>query len=390
MANTLNLNALSEFIHAARDQVARELVGFIPSIMVNGGVERVSLGGTVESLRSVKPTLNTSYTPAMTIPAGDDLTLTTDQMTIGQVANVKIPWTGESALKLRNTGQGRTAITNTFAQAIRTMVNAIEARAGLTIKNGASRATGTAGTTPFASNHHSINDIRKILTDNGCPFDGQNSLIINSTAGVNLRNLTQLTKANEAGSVAPIRQGTLLDISGLMIKESAGVASHTKGTAASATTSNAGFAAGATSIALASAGTGTFVAGDAVTFATENAGISYVLKSGDTDVSDGGTLVLNQPGLVNAITTATRAITLAANYTANVAFHRSAIELAMRPPAMPDEGDAAEDRMTIYDEVSGLVFDIAIYKGYGMVMYDITCFYEVKVWKPEFVATLLG
>jgi hypothetical protein len=94
--------------------------------------------------------------------------------------------------------------------------------------------------------------------------------------------------------------------------------------------------------------------------------------------------------LVNAIATSARAITLAANYTGNVAFHRSAIELAMRPPAMPDEGDAAEDRMTVYDEVSGLVFDIALYKGYGMVMYDITCFYEVKVWKPEFVATLLG
>lgn len=390
MSNTLNLSSLSEFIYAARDQVARELVGFIPSVTVNSGSERVSLGGTVQSLRTVKPTLNTSYTPAMSIPAGDDLTPGVDELTISQVANVKIPWTGESALKLRNTGQGRTAITNTFAQAIRTMVNAIEARAGVVIKNGSSRAVGTAGTTPFASNHNIINSLRQVLTDNGCPFDGRNTLVINSTAGTNMRNLTQLTKANESGTSDPLRRGTLLDVSGFMIKESAGVANHTKGTAASATTSNAGFAAGATSLALAAVGTGTILSGDVINIASENNGINYVVKTGDADVSDGGTIVLNQPGLVLPITTSARAITVGNNYAANAAFHSTAIELVMRPPAMPEEGDAAADRMTIYDEVSQLVFDIAVYKGYGMVMYDITCFYEVKVWKPEFVATLLG
>lgn len=390
MSDTLNLSALSEFVYAARDQVARELVGFLPSIMINSGSEAVSLGGTVQSLRSVQPVLNTSHTPSMTIPSGDDMTPGVDEMKITQVANVKIPWTGESALKLRNTGQGRTAITNTFAQAIRTMVNAIEARAGVVAKNGASRATGTAGTTPFGSNHNALNDLRKILSDNGCPFDGQNTFVINSTAGVNLRNLTQLSKANESGSDILIRQGTLLDISGFMVKESAGVATHTKGTAASSTTSNAGFAKGATSLALAAAGTGTILAGDVITIASENAGINYVVGTGDADVSTGGTIVLNQPGLLNAIATSARAITVGNNYAANVGFHKSAIEVAMRPPAMPDGGDAAADRMTIFDDKSGLTFEIALYKGYGMVMYDITCYYEVKVWKPEFVATLMG
>jgi hypothetical protein len=391
MANILSLAALSEFIYAARDQVAREQVGFLPSVTINSGSQAVSLGGTVQSLRTVKPTLNTSYTPAMTIPAGDDLTPGVEEMTIGQVANVKIPWTGESALKLRNTGQGRVALTNTFAQALRTMTNAIEAHVGTVIKNGSSRAVGTAGTPPFGSDHKIINSLRQILTDNGTPFDGQNALVINSTAGVNLRNLSNLTKANEIGSTDPMRQGTILDISGFAIKESAGVASHTKGTNASAATTSAdGFAAGSTTIATAAAGTGTIVTGDAINIATENNGINYIVKTGNADVSAAGSIVINQPGLKFAIGTTARAISLAASYTGNVGFHRTAVELAMRPPALPDEGDAADDRMTIFDEVSGLVFEIALYKGYGMVMYDITCFYQAKVWKPEFVATLLG
>jgi hypothetical protein len=33
---------------------------------------------------------------------------------------------------------------------------------------------------------------------------------------------------------------------------------------------------------------------------------------------------------------------------------------------------------------------MALYKGYGKSMLDITTFYGAKVWKPDFVATLLG
>ena len=390
MANTLDLSALTEVIYAARDQVAREQVGFLTSVNVNGGSEAVSLGGTVESLRTVQPQINSSYTPAMTIPAGDDIAPQKEEMTISQVANAKIPWTGESALKLNNTGRGRQTLQDTFARAIRGMVNQIESHVGVTVKNGSSRAVGTAGTTPFASNHNIINSLKQVLDDNGCA-QGERSLVINSNAGVNLRNLTQLTKANEAGSSDPLRRGTLLDVSGFMIKESAGVAAHTKGTlGGSPTSAAAGFTLGATDILLtASVGTGSIVPGDVLSIANDTTN-SYVVKTGVADASTAATLVLNRPGLRKATGASTRALSLAANYTANVAFHRTAVELVMRPPAMPDGGDAAADRMTLFDPDSGLTFEIALYKGYGMVLYDITCFYEAKVWNPEFVATLLG
>lgn len=388
MANTLNISSLTENIFRARDKVARELTGFIGSVMINSGSDGVSIGGTVTSLRTAQPQLNTSYTPSMTIPAGDDNTVTADSMQLAQVANVKIPFTGENAKQLENTA-GQAVIDDLFAQAIRTAVNAMETHVGTVAKNGASRATGTAGTTPFATNHNAVNAVRQILVDNGCGFDGQVSLVMNTLAGTNIRNLSNLYKVSESGNSDLLRQGTLQDISGIMLKESAGVATHTKGTlAGSPTSAAAGFLAGDTSIALTAAGTGTIVAGDALSLATDSN--VYIVKSGDADVSNGGTVVLNAPGLRQATGASARALTLAANYSANVALHKSAIELAMRPPAQPSGGDAAVDRMTVSDDKTGLVFEVALYKGYGMVMFDITVFYQAKVWKPEFVATLMG
>jgi hypothetical protein len=388
MANTITLTNLTEVIYKSRDLVAAEAVGFTTSALINAdGSERVSLNGTVRSIRTSQPTLNTSYTPAMTIPAADDVTVTTDSVSIGQVANVRIPLTGDALLQLQNCQSREDYTSNIIAQALRKIRNAIEAHCGTVVKNGASRATGTAGTTPFASNHNSINAVRQILKDNGCPVeDGTVSLIINTAAGTNLRNLSNLYKVNEAGSSELLRRGVLQDISGILIKESAGVASHTKGTGASYLTNSASLATDTVDVPL-DTGSGTVVVGDHVTFASgAGSGRSYIVQTG---IAAAGTIVLNQPGLRGAIPD-NNALTIGNDYTANVAFHRSAVELIMRPPAMPDGGDAARERMTVFDPVSGMVFEVALYAGYGMNMLDITTMYQAKVWKPEFVATLLG
>ncbi len=390
MANTITISALTELLYQARDTVAREVVGFIPSVTVNSGSEAVSLGGTVSSIVTAQPTLNTSHTPAMTIPAGDDATIAADTMTIGQVSRTNIPLKGEVAKQLANIGQYGKVIQDLFAQHIRTHVNAIESHCGTVIKNGASRAAGTAGTTPFASSHALIPQVHQILTDNGTPNDGNISLVLNTSAGTNLKMLSHIYKVNESGDSATLRRGVLLDIDGVAIRQSAGVAAHTIGTlAGSPTITNANFAVGTTSLTLSSAGTGTIVAGDALSIANDTGNV-YVIKTGDSDVSDGGTLVLNAPGLRKATGASTRALTIAAAYTGNSMFHRSAVELVMRPPAMPPGGDAAAERMTVYDPVSGLVFEVALYRGYGMSMLEFVCYYQAKVWKPDFVATLLG
>lgn len=391
MPNSQTLTGFTELLYQARDIVCREPIGFANSVIINSGSEGVSLGGTVKSFVAGEPTLNTDHTPSMTIPAGDDMTSTVDEMSIGQVARVNIPLRGETLRQLDNTVGRQNFVDNTLAQAIRKIVNAIEAHVGTVAKNGASRAVGTAGTTPFASSHAVIPQANQILTDNGAPVDGQRSLVLSTGAATALKTLANVYKVNESGAADTFRNGVLLDIDGVAIKQSAGVASHTKGTlAGSPTSAAAGFALGATDITLtASVGTGTIVAGDVLSLANDT-GNAYVVKTGVADASTAATLVLNKTGLRKATGASARALTVAASYTANVLFHRSAIELVMRPPAMPDGGDRAEDRMTVVDPKSGLVFECAIYKGYGMNLMEIICYYQAKVWKPEFVATVLG
>jgi len=181
-----------------------------------------------------------------------------------------------------------------------------------------------------------------------------------------------------------LRQGTLLDLQGFMLKESAGVQSHTKGTATGLDAAG-GEPVGETSIALDGGDGGTLLAGDVVTFAGDTN--KYVVNTGFTAVS--GTAVIGGPGM-RATLADTVEMTIGDSYTANIGLHRSAVELAMRPLAKPLGGDSAVDMMTVQDPHSGLVFQISVYKGYNKAMIDITTLYQAKAWKPDAIALLLG
>jgi len=383
MANVLT--DLAADIYKAADIVGREVVGFIPAVTINGGSQEAAQGDTVRSFVTRAATVNTSATPSMTIPEGDDQTVDNKTMTLNTIASVRIPWTGEDIRHVNNGAGYETIYGDQIAQAMRGITNNIEAAIAAEAYKNASRAFGTAGTTPFGSNFSEIAELRQIIMDNGMPVnDGQLSLVVNSLAGTNLRQLAQLQKANEAGGVDMLRQGTLLDLQGFMLKESAGVQSHTKGTATGLDAAG-GEPIGETSIALDGGDGGTLLAGDVVTFAGDTN--KYVVNTGFTAAA--GTAVIGGPGL-RATLADTVEMTIGDSYTANIGLHRSAVELAMRPLAKPLGGDSAVDMMTVQDPHSGLVFQISVYKGYNKAMIDITTLYQAKAWKPDAIALLLG
>lgn len=383
MANVLT--NLAADIYKAADMVGRELVGIIPSITVNGdATTRAAKGGVIRSHATRAVTVNSSFAPSMAIPEGTDQTVDTKTMTVDTYASVQIPWTGEDMKHVNNGSGFETVYGDQVRQAFRAITNTIESAVWTAGRAGASRGVGTAGTTPFASNHDVLADLRKMQADNGCPMDGAVTLAMNTSAGAAMRKLTQLQKANEAGGVELLRQGTLLDLQGIMVKESAAPVSVTAGTGASYTTNTAGYAVGATAITLIT-GTGTVLAGDVVTFAGDTN--KYVVASG---VAAAGVLTLAEPGLRVAIAASATAMTVGSAATTNLCFHRSAIELGIRAPAMPEGGDAAVDLMIVQDPHSGLVFEIAAYKGYMKSMFDVRCIYGTKVWKSQHVQQLLG
>jgi hypothetical protein len=379
MANVLT--DLAADIYTAADVVARELVGVIPASLINANdADRAALGDTVRSHTTNQATAN-DVAPSMTIPEGDDQTVGNKTMTLSKSRAVQIPWTGEDMRHVNNGAGFETIYGDQIAQAMRTLTNEMEVDLSTEGYRNASRAVGTAGTTPFSSNFDLIAEARKILVDNGTPTDGQLTLALNTAAGTKLRNLAQLQRANENGSDRMLRNGVLLDLQGLMLRESAGIQSHTKGTGANFVT-NGTFSEGDTAIDV-DGGTGTIVAGDIITFANDDN--EYVVA----EALSGGTVTIAEPGLQQSLADGV-AVTVGDDYTGNIAFHRNALEIAMRAPALPQGGDAAVDRMTIQDPFSGMVFEVSAYKGYKKAMFEVAAVWGVKAWKPEFIASLKG
>lgn len=383
MANVLT--SLAADIYKSADVVGRELVGLIPSVTINSSDSvRAAKGDTVRSHFTRQPTVNTSFSPAMTIPEGTDQTVDNKTLTVDNFASVQIPWTGEDIKHVDNGSGYSTIYGDQIEQAMRAIANTIESYLWGIAYKGASRAVGTAGTTPFASNFNTIAQVRQILVDNGMPTsDNRATLVLNTLAGTNLRNLANLQTVNTAGNDTLLRRGTLLDLQGIMIKESAGVSTHTKGTGASYLVNDASLSAADTTIAL-DTGSGTVLAGDIITFAADSTN-KYVVNT----ALSGGSLTIGTPGLRVGIAD-NNAVTVGDSYTANVALHQSAVELVVRPPALPMGGDLGEPPIVVQDPISGLVFEVAAYKGYMKSMIEIRCLYGAKVWKPDFVALLLG
>ena len=381
MANVLT--NLAADIYKAADVVGREIVGFIPASTINAnGSERVAKGDTVRASFTRAATA-VDVSEAMTIPEGTDQTVDSKTLSISNSRAVQIPYTGEDYRHLNNGIGFETVYGDQIAQAMRVLCNEMEADLAEEAYKNASRAFGTAGTTPFASNFSEIAEIRQILADNGMPMnDGQSSIILSTTAGTNLRQLAQLQSVNQAGGSDLLRQGVLLDLQGFGMRESAQAQTHTAGTGSSYLLNDASSAVGDTTIA-ADGGTGTILAGDIVTFAGTTT--KYVVNT----ALAAGSFTIGSPGL-RAAESDNDAITVGSSYTANIAMHRRAMELAVRAPAVPEGGDAADDAITVQDPHSGLVFEVRVYRGYRKSMIEVAAAWGVKAWKPDFIATLLG
>lgn len=383
MANTLT--NLTPDLYAALDVVSRELVGLVPSVSRDSGVERAALNQTVRSF--VAPASTASDITAGQLPADNgDQTIGNKTISITKSRYVPVRWNGEEQLGM-NTGPGYNLILqDQFKQAFRTLANEIEVDlAGLFAK--ASRAVAPSGTNLFdAANYLDAANVAKELNINGAPMEDR-SLVLSNSAAARFKGNATYTAANSAGSVEMLRQGVLLDQFGMMIRESNQIQVDAAGSASSATTDAAGYAIGATVLTLASAGTGAILAGDTVSFAGD--ANLYVVESGDADVSGGGSITIAAPGLKVAMSAATKAITVNASVERNMCFSKNAIHLVTRAPARPSEGDSAEDVMIVQDPRSGLAFEVAMYKEYRQVKFEISIAWGFEMIKPEHCVLLI-
>ena len=377
MANTFT--NLAADIYDAAEKVGRELVGGLRSVKINGGAEAAAKGDTVRASFTQPQTVSTSYAPSMTIPEGTDQTVDNKTMSLNTYASIQIPYTGEDQKHLNNGAGYQWVFSKQIEQAMRSICNKMELDVMAQLALGAGQAYGSAGTTPFASNMNDLPNVMKLLLDKGCPDDGRICGIYDTTAAVNIQNLSNLYKVNEAGGNGLLRNGELGQLYNIALKRSGQVGKPAVGSGASYVL-NGVHAVGATSITV-KTGTGTILAGDIVTINS----VKYVVNVG---VAAAGTFTINS-GL-QAAGADGDTVTIVAAGRRNIVLHPDAAELAMRPLANPDGGDAAVDSMDILDPVSGLAFKLSHYRGFHKSMIEIGTLYGSKVWLPDFVVEHLG
>ncbi len=386
MANTLT-NLIPD-IYAALDVVSRELVGFIPAVARDSRADRVALNQTLRVPISPANAAGVDITPAMSLPSASNQTIGNAGITISKSRAFPFSWTGEEQRSV-DAGPGFLTLKQSqIAQAMRAAVNEMELDLATAAYQGASRAIGaTAGTAPVLADWAGA---KKILDDNGAPISDRTT-VINTTAGVGLRSTANLYKVNEAGENGLLRNGTLGNLYGFSIRESAQVQTATAG-AMSGANSTGALTVGQTVLPLKNAtGTGTVSAGDIITIANDtNKYVVAAASFAGANPATGDTITLAAPGLRMAQTSADRALTVFATSARNTAFTRNAILLATRLPALPAEGDLAIDRMTITDPISGISMELAAYPVYRMITYHVSVAWGVKVIKPEHLAIIIG
>ncbi|MGJ0479960.1 P22 phage major capsid protein family protein [Pantoea agglomerans] len=376
MSNTLT--QLIPDLYQSLDIVSRELCGFIPSITLDASAERAGLNQPIR-IPMTPASKAEDVKPGQLPPDDGDQDIGNVPLAITKSRMVPFRWEGEEQKRIKS-GPGYHGIRrDQVTQAMRTLVNEIEADLGQLFRR-ASRAAGEAGKTPFKDTLTDTAQVRKILTDNGAPLSDL-QCVIDTTAGAALRTMAQLTKANEAGTTALRAQGTLLELHGFTLRESAGVALHSSESAP-----------GEKLVLESDQKPGETILNVKVTEKAVTAGDVIIAGSHKYIVSRvqaGSSITILAPGLSEKLTKGSE-LKVLSKFTANFAFSRSAIILATRAPALPEEGDMADDRMMITDPRTNMSFEVSMYKQYRRVRYEIAAAWGCQNIKPEHSALLLG
>jgi hypothetical protein len=384
MSNTTTLTALAPVLYSAAQNVSAEPAGILDAINATWDDKGVAKGDSVKV--PYAPVQETEdFAPLNVSPVGNDMTAGAVSVTITQTKKTKpMVLTGEQMRSLENGGNYQEWVMQWAEQSMRSLRNLAEADAANNIKYGASRAVGTAGVTPFATDLDLIVDVKQALRDNGCPFSDP-QLVINSAAAAKLQKLGIYQQAYAAGSDEERRSGLYKPQFGFQLRDSAGISLHTSGAAANYVTDTAADQVAGTTTILTDTGTDAILAGDVFTIA-DHGGYQYVVSAACGGDATDGPLYINRPGL-RAVATKNKAITFAASYTPSFAFERSAVVGIMRPPLIP--ANPTIKQMVISDKFghSYLMLEIA---QYGQVIWEMHLAYGFKVVQPEHVALILG
>jgi hypothetical protein len=252
--------------------------------------------------------------------------------------------------------------------------------------------TGTAGTTPFASNVTDATNARKVLHQQLAPRSERRG-VLNFDAEANALALPAFSDAEKIMSATVKMEGEIGRKYGIDWVADDHVLTHTSTPfSAGAVTVNGVAAAAPTartstlSIAKAT-NTSPLVAGDIITFAGDSQ--TYVVTT-DVTLAVGNTNVTVAPGLKVA-KAGGEAVTLKASHVVNLAFHRDAFAFATRPLA--DDAISKElgnKILSMQDPLTGLVLRLEVMRQHKQVAWEFDILWGAKLIRPELATRIAG
>ena len=374
------ITELAPVLFSAAHQVAAEPFGAIDAINTSFDNKGVAKGDKVK-IPYVPAAGNAQFSASNVTPAGSNITAQATEIEITKSQKNSMVLTGEQIRSLENGGNWQEWASQWSQAAMRSLRNEAEQDACTAIKVGASRAYGSAGVTPFATSLNELNQVRKILKDNGAPLQDL-QLVVDTNAELNMLNLGIVQQAYAAGTDQERRSGTLRPQLGFNIRSSAGIQGHTTAAAASYVLGSA-TTVGATGLVTKS-GSDTTSLGDIFHLSTDTGNL-YVVNGLDKTTST-KLITIGRPG-ARAVYDVNSTVTFKGAYTPNFAFERNAVVGVMRPPVMPANPAI---KQTLVSDKFGMTYLFCEIAQYGQITWELHLAWGFKVIQPEFVATLIG
>lgn len=310
-----------------------------------------------------------------TYPAGSDILGATEAIVLNNWKESAFRMTDKEIREIDDKG----TLVGQSSEALKSVCNAVDASLVNSFR-GFYSTVGTSGTTP--SSIADIVNCRRVLNTQLAP-KGPRALVIDGAAEANFLNLALFTSRADSDRDTLI-SGELGERFGFTIVHDQNIEgnSFTTGTQNGAYVTNGVQTIGKRT-QLVATGTGTMVVGDIFTVAGDTQ--QYAIT---TAYAGGAGTIAFYPGAARAWAGGA-AITFRGNHAqTNIAFHRDAISLAVRPLVTPDGFGVISASEA--DPISGLVLRLEVERVHKATVWSWDILWGIGVTRREFGTRLLG
>lgn len=325
--------------------------------------------------------------PSNTAPAPADSAPTVAQISLNQWKKAGFHLSDREMLEI---DAEESFVPMQMAEAVRALANAVNASVHAEYP-GIYGLVGSPGSTPFAGDVGSATAARKLLNKQLAPRSDRRG-VLDFDAEANALALPQFSDAEKIGSAGVKIEGEIGRKFGIDWVADDGVVTHLAGTASDAASftisTAAAAAAGAVTVSIRTdTGTPTLLEGDVVSFAGHEQ--TYVVTAAAT-LTTGGVAVAVAPALRAAVANAA-AVTVRPSHVVNLAFHRDAFALAMRPLSAGTADLALGNRiLAMTDAQTGLSLRLEVSRQYKQTVWEFDVLWGVKLVRPELAVRIAG